>query len=283
MKKSLIILSVLAAFLWSCDETEDPAVFEGPDFVAYDGTTATLQLAENAGSAISIIVNMSEAQATDTSITLDVANVNVTEGVNYTLDGVTNSTITIPAGEYSTSFSVTPIDDTFFNGDTNGDPLDRRLVFTLSSNSANLVNGHADDETRTVLFVDDDCPIVISDFVGTYTVAEMFTDGVNAPLGLADFFGEAYQLEFSLPADDPTNTKVIINNSAGFNTYVADGTVMTFNTCDESVTFDAGDPTVALFATFTIETTSYNDNTFVIQADGPLANFGPYQFIFTKQ
>jgi hypothetical protein len=99
---------------------------------------------------------------------------------------------------------------------------------------------------------------------------------------LAAAFGESYQVEISLDPTDPTQTVFILNNSIGFNQYFVDGSTASLDTCNGTITFsnplNLGD-----FADMVVETTSYTESPAVMIADGPLGNFGPYQFILTKQ
>jgi len=87
--------------------------------------------------------------------------------------------------------------------------------------------------------------------------------------------------------NDPTASKFVITNSAGFNDYFIGGTDLTF-LGDGGLFFDDGNdpngfPVVALFRIFEFENASYDYGTQVLQADGPLSTFGPYQFTLTKQ
>ena len=136
--------------------------------------------------------------------------------------------------------------------------------------------------SKTITIIDDDCPVDINAFVGTFSVAEVFTSGTNEGLTLAGAFGESYQVEITLDPTDVTGTKLVLNNSAGFNEYFSPGTILTLNACPGTITFDAGNPTLALFAAMTVEDSSFDEGAVTIQADGPLGGFGPYQFILTK-
>lgn len=127
----------------------------------------------------------------------------------------------------------------------------------------------------------------LNDFVGTYTVDEMFTGGPNSPFGLGDFFAESYQVELERVEGDATASKFTVTNSAGFDTYFIDGAELTFQ-IDGSLFFDDGNstdgyPVVALFRIFEYETSSFDYGTVQLQADGPLDTFGDYQFVLTKQ
>lgn len=276
--KKISLLASLCLFIVACEEDVNPTFTPEGGFVqlATDGVgvTANTTLLENAPSPSITTIILDSPKSNDVVIEL-----NVTSSDNSRFDIVSGTSLTIPAGEVSANLVIQPIDNFLTDGDV-------EILVELSQNNS-LDLGVAGDGnfsvSRTISLLDDDCPISINDWVGTYTVFENFTGGVNAPSGLNNFFSEIYQIELSLDPTDVTGTKVIINNSPGFNEYIADGTVMSFLTCSSEVAFDAGFPTVALFRVFEFEATSYNESDFVIQATGPLSTFGPYQFTFTKQ
>ncbi len=190
----------------------------------------------------------------------------------------TTGTVTIPAGEFSADIIIDPVDN--FTADGDGE-----IVLELASHPdypIGLVGGETSGRMSTVTIIDDDCPVDIESFVGTYSVAEQFTSGVNAPFGLTDFFGESYQVDVSLAPGDATGTQLVLNNSAGFDPYFVNGTVITLRTCTATFTFNSGNPSLALFATLNVTATSFDENTLQITASGPLGGFGPYQFLLTK-
>ena len=131
------------------------------------------------------------------------------------------------------------------------------------------------------------CPSLGS-FVGTYTVTEGFTDGPYAGASLADIFGESYQVVLSAMPGDTTGTMFVINNSAGYDTYFLNGTVVTLDPCGGgALSFDDGYeddiPVIALFREFAYTSSSNNFANHTITCSGPLDAFGGYQFILTKQ
>lgn len=192
-----------------------------------------------------------------------------------------DGTVIIPAGKGSASFTITSINDLFSSGN-------KALTLTITGTSnSNLQLGYKDGGLTSDLsltIVDDDCPIDIDDWVGTYTVEEAFTT-VNDPNGLSFFFGESYQMEFALDATDATGTQVIASNSAGFDEYMPDGTVIKFVTCDKSVEFDGG--TVVSIAVFFSPdfsvTNSYDEAALSITCSATATGFGDYGFTLTKQ
>ena len=259
---------------WSCDE----------DLIVYDTEAGFVQLASDTGM---ITEDTIEPLVTEVLLGSGTNTSGVT--VNFTVTSsdpsrfnVTPSTgsLTIPAGEFSGNIELEVVDNLLVDGDA-------EVVIELTSGSSVPigVGGEGNFATsRTITIVDNDCPVDINAFVGTFTVFENFTDGANAPSGLSDFFEEMYQVEIALVPGDASGTKIVINNTPGFNEYMPDGTVMTFLACSGTISFDAGFPTVGGgFRNFEFDASSYDEEAGVIMATGPLATFGPYQFTFTRQ
>jgi hypothetical protein len=272
----IFTLSLVLAFA-SCGETENVTLDIGDGFVQFAASSSSVQ--ENSTDPITIDVLYGGSLASNTN------------GINvkFTLEGAdasrftitpANGTLQIPAGEASASISILPIDNNIVDGNSNFS-----VVLSPDSDKAVGIGGQGINNSSFALtIVDNDCPVDINGFVGTYTVFENFTGGGNAPSGLNNFFGESYQLEMTLAPNDPSGTKLIVNNSPGFDTYIANGTVLAFDTCNGKVTFDSKSQVeVALFRTFVYTDSGYDESDFIIEATGPLATFGPYQFTFTKQ
>ena len=278
MKKfiKLFALSLALAFA-SCGETENITLDFGDGFVQFAGTSASIP--ENSTDTLSVEVLYGGSIASNTNGIK----------VNFTLEGAdasrftitpANGTLQIPAGQASATISILPIDNNVAGGN-----LDFSIILSEDNDKGVGIGGEGIKNTSyEVTIIDNDCPVDINGFVGTYSVSENFTGGTNAPLGLSDFFGESYQLDMTLAPNDPSGTKLIVNNSAGFNTYIPNGTVLTFDTCNGKVTFDGlSEVQVALFRTFEYTDSGYNESDFIIEATGPLSTFGDYQFTFTKQ
>ena len=273
MKKYIYILfASLGLLVSSCDE--DVIVYDTPEgFVQLNATSGTVT-EDTPDPVVTTVLLGKGANESGVSVNFTVTS---SDPSRYTVTP-SSGTLDIPAGEFSADIVLQTIDNPVADGD---------VEVTIEISSASVPIGIGGEEnfntSRTITIVDDDCPINLDAFTGTFTVTENFTDGVNAPLGLADFFGESYQIELAPAPNDPSGTKVVITNSPGFNEYIADGTVITFLTCSGKVLFEGGFPTVALFATFEYTDSSYDDTVGELQCTGPLQNFGPYQFTFTKQ
>lgn len=267
-----ILVVCTAALFISCEE--DVIVFNTTDgFLQFQ--TAAVSITEDAPDPlVSQVQYGGESNESGVTVNFTVTSDNP---ARYQVSPA-SGTITIPAGEFSAEIVITPVD----NFDVDGDI--EIVVELLESSSVPLGTGGEGVylTSRTVTLIDNDCPITIEDWAGTYSVFENFTDGVNAPNGLNNFFGESYQLQFAVLENDPAANKVVVTNAPGFDVYINNGTILEFLTCSGTVTFNGGFPQVALFRVFEYTNSSYDDSSFEIKAEGPLATFGPYQFTFTK-
>lgn len=187
--------------------------------------------------------------------------------------------VQIPSGEASGII----VFETFDNVVGGEDNKIIRLTITDVSSGVIPDDSRGRNTSIDIVLIDNDCPVDASSFMGTYSVAEVFTAGTNEGLTLGGAFGQSYQIEISPESGDATNTRIVLNNSAGFNLYVPDGTSATLDACTGTVVFDSAALNLAAFADFAIDLATFDDTNFVIQADGTLGNFGPYQFIFTRQ
>ncbi|MFT7052319.1 MAG: hypothetical protein ACJAZK_002946 [Psychroserpens sp.] len=281
MKNIFKIMSIVVlVFTFSCDDNEENRFVSDP-------STGWMQFATpTSGTTISII--------TEELILPVVANVPVYENgmtLSYQLVAVegdftsivtTGSSIYFEPGQASAAGNprVVPISLNFTGVSDLQDIVVFDVVLTAIDNNGVTIG--LNDASITSYRISTPCPLDVPAIVGTYSVDEVFTSGVNAGLSLAAAFGESYQVEISLDPTDPTQTVFILNNSIGFNQYFVDGSTASLDTCNGTITFsnplNLGD-----FADMVVETTSYTESPAVMIADGPLGNFGPYQFILTKQ
>lgn len=263
---------LIALVIISCEET--PVVYSSVDFVQLGDVSAAVT--EDSGPIVtSVLVG---AASNPNGVTVDFT-VTSDDSSRFSVTPA-SGTIEIPAGEFSADITITPIDNFAVDGD-----VEVTLALAESSDLAVGLGGEGVNfAQKDITIIDNDCPIDIDAFVGTYSVAEVFTGGTNEGLALAAAFGESYQIEISLLPGDTSGTKVVINSPAGFDPYVPNGTVMSFNTCPGTVTFDAGFPVVGNgFRAFVYDMSSYSEAApQTIKCEGPLSTFGPYEFVFTK-
>lgn len=275
--KFLLIFSMVAALVFtSCGEQENITFDNNNGFVQFAQTKASI--VENSTEPIVVTVlfgGSADQNSTGVTVNFDLTS---SDASRYSIMPAGGS-LMIPAGEVEANIILTPINNLFVDGNAD---ISIALA-TSSSVPVGLAGAGLAFNTLEITIVDDDCPISINDFVGTYSVDENFTAGNNSPFGLNDFFGESYQLEMALDPTDVVGNKLIVTNSAGFDQYLPDGTVLAFDTCNGKVTFDgANSVNVALFRDFNYTGSTYNETDFIIKATGPLSSFGEYQFTFTK-
>lgn len=265
---------VVFALLSGCDEYENLSYDASNVFIQVDSPSASK--AENDPDPVITTVLLGSG-SNDSDLTVNFQ-VNSSDPSRYTFSP-SSGQVVIPAGEFSAEITLTAVN----NFETDGDVEVEILLLESEGIPVGLGGEGVNFHKKVVTITDDDCPLEINDWVGTYTVFENFTGGGNAPLGLNNFFGESYQMEAALVPDDVTNSKLIWNNSSGFDVYFDPNTVMSFISCAGTVSFDAGFPRVALFRVYEYTGSTYNEDDLVIQCTGPLATFGPYQFTLTKQ
>lgn len=273
--KKISILSFLAAalFMVSCQDVETPDLGVDEQWLQFG--EGSYDVPENAPNPLVVKVYYAADNNPD-GVSIDYT-VTSSDPDRYEMSPMTG-TVTIPAGEFSADILIDPVDNFTADGDA-------EIVLELASDSGIPVGIAGEgmfNQSTTITIIDDDCPVDIASFVGTWSVEEQFTAGVNAPNGLSDFFDESYQVEIAQVPGDETGTKLVITNSTGFDPYFVNGTVITLRTCTETISFDDGNPRLALFATLNVTATSYDAETLAITASGPLATFGAYQFLLTK-
>ena len=301
MKKNIIKLySVLflVIFFLSCDNSSDDLKYNANEEMGWvqflEDAPTVIGVFQGAEGTIDLDVNV-QVPTTTSDLTINYDMVSVS-GMDPS-DVFSNNGETIaPAGStsYAGPDNNTGLEYSYLAGinfdlsELEGVTLDEPMVFdvvlTRTSNfqiTAGLAGESFPLSTRIIINPS------LDGFEGTYTVDEMFTAGPNAPFGLGDFFAESYQVELARMPNDPSASKFIVTNSAGFDSYFIDGAELTFQG-DGSLFFEDGNspdgyPVVALFRIFEYETSSYDYSTLQLQADGPLSTFGDYQFILTKQ
>lgn len=274
IKKFGIFFASVALVFTSCEENEVPVIDYGEGFLQLSATTGTLSedseepmittvlLGNDGTNPNGVIVNFTVTSSDDARFTVTPS----------------NGTIEIPAGEFSADIVIESTDNVVADGDVD-------IVIELAE-SSDLPIGIAGEgvvaTSRVITLVDDDCPVDSDAFAGTFMVEEVFTSGTNEGLSLASAFGEQYQLELTPQPGDASGTRFVINNSAGFDTFIADGTVLTLLTCSGTVSFGSEAINLALFADLTIESAVYDEEASTITVSGPLGTFGPFEFKLTR-
>ncbi len=275
MKKTSIFSFLAAAlFLVSCQDVETPDLGVDEQWLQFG--EGSYEVAENAPQPLVVTIYYA-AENNPNGVSVDYT-VTSSNPDRYELASQTG-TVEIPAGEFSADILIDPVDNFTSDGDA-------EVLLELSSDSdipVGIAGEGMFNQSTTVTIIDDDCPVDIESFVGTYAVTEEFTSGTNAGLTLAGAFGETYQIEVSLAPGDETGTQLLLSNSEGANQYFEPGTVITLKTCSKTFSFNNGNPDIAAgFGTLSVTGTSYDEEAKAITASGPLGNYGPYQFLLTK-
>ncbi|WP_420318017.1 hypothetical protein [Ekhidna sp.] len=276
----LLFVITAVFFMTSCNsDFKDEISYEEngntfPTTVAF--TSSAFNVPEEGGAVPVSVELIGVARTSDITVNITIEETGAVAGENYTISS--NADIVIPAGEYGGSISVTPIDDVL----ASESPQTFTITMTgTSSSDISIGSEEASGRMTVVEIVDNDCPFDTDGFVGTYNVIEAFTGPPNAPFGFSDFFGESYQIEMSVDASDTNGFTFTLNNSAGFDTFVPDGTTIRFVPCPEIIEFVTGDPVVAAFTTLTVVSTSFEE--YAVRVDGDSNGFGDYGFTLEKQ
>lgn len=146
--KGLFFVTLLATVA-SCSDDESN-LFEDPHFASFLGLNTSVLAPENGGT-VSVKMGITEPQSQDVTITFAVTDITAVQGVDYS---ISSTSVVIPAGEYNSSFTITPVDNDEFN---------EAKTFTVEItdvSAAGLSIGNFDEQSyfRTVVISNDDCP-----------------------------------------------------------------------------------------------------------------------------
>ncbi len=155
----IIAILFLATSMMGCEE--QLTVFEGPYHARFTGTAASIK--ESSTTPATIKIHYAGPKPTE-SIKVDFSVSGGTAGVDFNLVGGTS--VTIPSGNFFTSFQVTPIDNLVAGGD-------KVLTFEITNVSGGIsaglgLVGRKFDLTIT----DDDCPFKREYFTGILSCVE---------------------------------------------------------------------------------------------------------------
>jgi hypothetical protein len=157
--KKIITIIVASVLLSSCGDFE-PVIFDpitGQTLAFFPNSSSDLEVLINESATISVSVSVNTLSSSDrtVSISVDSENTTATSGM-YTFD----STVTIPANEFTGSFSVTGIDD----GLTTSPVL---LTLKLDSVADGVVSAGT-----FAISIFEFCPIAEGDFEGDYLLEQ---------------------------------------------------------------------------------------------------------------
>lgn len=153
-----VILSAAVLFT-SCEE--ELTIFKGPYHVRFSSASSSVN--ENATTATTVKLHFA-GPAPKEAISIEYSVSGGTAGTDFTLTG--GSALTIPAGEFFTSFTVAPINNLIASGN-------KVITFEITSVSGGNTAGLGlVGKKFAYTIVDDDCAFDRSEFVGTYDVLE---------------------------------------------------------------------------------------------------------------
>lgn len=188
-----------------------------------------------------------------------------------TLDPSTYSlpqTVTVPGNSNEVSFTIEVTGEGIKN---QGDVLVLGIQEDATFSTGNLLS----------IAVTKICPFDINTFVGTFSASEVFTAGSNAGYSFGAANGLDLQVELTPNPDDESGNSLVLTNSEGFYAFIPDGTVLTFDPADGSLSLPA-DLTVFGYA-HTVESSRVDNCAETLRFTGPLAAFGEYTVTLAKQ
>ncbi|MTI21139.1 hypothetical protein E1176_08915 [Fulvivirga sp. RKSG066] len=170
-KFSLFLIAFAVIFTSACDEEDGRTTFEGPFYVQYTGSSASVSEADTTTVIKVEVSNVGPTLNSDIIVNYTVEG-DAEVGVDYEiLRGGTPGQIVIPAGEH---FGVIEL-RTINNDETDGN---KSIDLTLTSANNGLEVGRgAIGTTYSLSISDDDCPFDITTFPGTYNVSWVQSSG----------------------------------------------------------------------------------------------------------
>jgi len=249
MKKILIFFFASLLVLSSCEDVVTPDLgLEGNQWIQFGKASYS---GNEADGTIQIPVMLAaDSNPADLEVNFTVLSASIPDG--YTIEPA-NGIVTIPAGEFVAYVEITPVD----NSGTNDN-----IVIKLGLNeNMSYPLGLAGQELRLVetkvTILDDDCPLDLTEFYGTYVAKEYgYCDGcyevtisagpVAGTLLVSNLYETGGTTVIELDNSDPSRPFVKYRSKefgAAFNvsatygdvwaTTTADPYVSTFRTCDQ--------------------------------------------------
>jgi hypothetical protein len=199
--KIVTVLILAGLSLTSCEDLT--SLYEGPDFVAFQQRSITIDEVRNV-----VFADGTSQQTPATAVieifrsTVDLSNPLT---VNFSVQGIFvddsdfynagdnaagtfnishDGSIVIPAGQPKASITVTSINDEDATGN-------RRITLTITGTSDAKFNlgypGGNDAQSMNVTVIDDDCPFDIAEWLGTYNVSRTLYGTTAGAISVATF------------------------------------------------------------------------------------------------
>lgn len=238
----ILSLSFMVATLSGCFDDPGTEITLSDRFVSF--SVPSQQINENAGSG-NILVEVSYAQSSAVQINFNLTTSNAVNGIDFNLP---TTSVTIPAGEFSTQIPFTVVDNDNF------EPLARTFTVTITSVSVEGVSIQGNSSV-TVSILNDDCPANTSVWYGTVSVEDVGF-GSNDGTGAANANGDCNILVVTgdYVGAVASVTWVLTPSSPGAKNGTAVAVRQPYACCAEAYTYEALNGT-------------YDEETGIIEAD----------------
>lgn len=249
--KKLFYLPILALFILAgCSDVEENNVGASNKWLQFDKTS--YQAPENTGTMLVPVLFASDSNPDGVSVNFSVTSTSS----NFTVSP-SNGVLTIPAGELIGYIEVTP----------NYDPeneITESYSLTIELEAGDFGVGVAGEglfnKTVTVTFTPSACPLVVADFIGTYTAAEVgyptpYTVTASNPTSntmvLSNVWDVSGSSTVTFDVSDPGNPKLFFQDNQFLYNDSTNGPIHIFNTTaagqDDISTFDTCTKQITLF------------------------------------
>ena len=193
--KSALLATLAFATLTSCDE--DTVTYGGQNFVTYENVANTRVSAFENGGIYEIPVNLAFPTSQDVTVSFEVTSDVAQAGVHYEL--LTQSPITIAAGETQTIIRINVIDNDILNDSKS---LQVKLLEVTSDSS--IAVGLADEGSyeKSVLLLNNDCTTNFFTWVGDLNWTRSGENaGSGTAIGDVNSFGDCNILKIQEGSD----------------------------------------------------------------------------------
>jgi Calx-beta domain len=157
MKK--ILFSIFTVLLFACDDEPEQILFNGPHIVSFEIENGVA--VESNDDPFAIPVSISRTFDQDVTVNFTVTEENAIEGIDYS---ITQSSVTIPAGQFRSSLLVQTINNDQFD-------LARKIVIELTNISESSLS-LSEQKVVTLSILNDDCPVNTSIWAGNIAADE---------------------------------------------------------------------------------------------------------------
>lgn len=164
MKRLFYLTLIAVAFTFTGCDVEG-TLYDGAQTLAYfNGTSATMEVELGGTNTTDVEIGVSTLSSVDRTLTLSVASSSTATAGMYSFP----TSVTIPANEYFTTFTITGVDDGLTTAGAT-------LVISIDG----LDGGNAGTQSNFTLTLIEVCPVPSTMFVGDYLLEQLspYTDG----------------------------------------------------------------------------------------------------------